>query len=149
MKEILVDLDVFAAIWAARRSPEASENDILRRILLGQKEVKNSNKERLDPTCDATQEAKVNVNYKIRWIDDVLDAFRRVGGEAELATIYKLVAEARNSRGEKQISTTEATVRRVIEEHSSDSENFGRNASAPDYFAKVGRGRWRLRARGK
>jgi hypothetical protein len=146
MREILIDLDVYSAIWAARRSPEANENDVLRRIFFDLKEVKTSISGADVPIVLEQVEIKMNMNYKIRWIDDVLEALRRLGGESDLAAIYKVVSDIRESRGEKSIATLEATVRRSIEEHSSDSDNFGRNASAPNYFAKVGRGRWRLRS---
>jgi len=147
MREIAVDLDVYSAIWAARLPPEANENDVLRRILLEPLEVKTSLGSALKKDGKPIQETKMNATYRIRWIDDVLEAFRRHGGEADLASIYSAVSDIRKGRGEKQIKTLDATVRRAIEEHSSDSDNFGRNASAPDYFTKVDRGRWRLRTK--
>lgn len=149
MRSIDVDTDVFAAIWALRHPPEVSENDILRRVLLGKKELNNSkilhNEPRDSAHGNEAREVTMTGSYKVRWIDDVLTAFHRLGGEVDLAQVYRLVDKLRVERGERQIKTLEATVRRVIEEHSSDSDNFGRNVSAPDHFAKVGRGRWRLR----
>ena len=144
MREISVDLDVFSAIWAKRIAPESTENEILRRLLsVGEKEVKTSGRPSGQQWQQPTEQKEklMRTSFKIRWIDDVLGAFQLCGGEADLASIYRHVDEIRRDRGEKPIKTLEATVRRTIEDHSSDSDNF----RAHDYFEKVERGRWRLR----
>lgn len=145
MKEISVDIDVYSAIWAQRRSPEQNENEILRRILVS-KEVKISDLPASQTSRQNTHPANYPVfSAKVRWIDDVVSAFRQAGGEADLSEAYKIVGRIRADRGEIQKKTHDAIIRRSIEEHSSDSENFTRNNSSQDLFAKVGRGRWRLR----
>lgn len=140
MRQIQVDLDVYARIWANREAPEKTENEILRRLLDVNNEVYTSN------VCSAisgetAKKVEEKMTYKIRWIDDVVEAFRKLGGESDLAPIYKAVERIRSDRGEKSIKTVEATIRRTIEDHSSDSDNF----RSHDYFARVGRGRWKLR----
>lgn len=78
---------------------------------------------------------------KIRWVDDVRAALVSLGGEASLNEIYKTVRRLRAEGGRSVPSSLAATIRRTIEDHSSDSENFRGN----DYFQKVERGVWGLR----
>ncbi|WP_448581770.1 hypothetical protein [Thermaurantiacus sp.] len=172
MREILVSVDVFAAIWALRRPGEQTENDVLRRILGVKPLVADSNRglpvenpsarlqERsaldIAPTIDdhlegKSSELKGRVETfggevgmgKVRWVDDIHKAFYDLGGRASLHAIYKHVAAQRRAAGRSVPKTLEATIRRTIEDHSSDSANF----RGVDLFAKVGRGEWALRTR--
>lgn len=78
------------------------------------------------------------------WRDDIVTALRDLGGVAQLNDIYAQLD--RSLPRERKTATWEASVRRTIEQHSSDTESYaGRN---PDLFYSVdgiGRGRWGLR----
>ena len=145
MREIKVDMDVFAAIWKQRVAGENSENEILRRLLLNEpysdqqgspvkKEVKNSR-------IHDENALQYQTMGKIRWVDDIKAALIELGGEATLQEIYKKVKDIRLRSGRSWTAAAEATIRRTIEDHSSDSENF----RGDDIFKKIGRGKWALR----
>ena len=120
MKQIDVDFDVFSRIWVERKDNEFSENDVLRRLLLGErgtgqqspnvlmpggaesetlqhiaeyKEVKTSN----GKTESDVEKGELEVG-KIRWVDDIRTVLRLLGGQADLHTIYKEVEKRRRSR---------------------------------------------------
>ena len=168
MRSIDVSTGVFSMIWAQRSDGEETENDILQRILSefsskvapgnrdlgeaintdldrgrvsgstidgGHLELKGSDK---SPPHFA--DTKVPVG-KIRWVDDVFEAMSRLGGRSTLNSIYKEVELIRIAGGRSIPKTLEATIRRTIEDHSSDSENH----RGPDLFAKIGRGEWEIR----
>lgn len=82
-----------------------------------------------------------NFSGKIRWVDDVRASLVALGGSASLHAIYRDV-EARRRKGNRSLPRTlEATVRRTLEDHSSDSANF----RSADLFKNIGRGEWALR----
>lgn len=58
------------------------------------------------------------------WKDDVRSALQRLGGRAPLSRIYEEVAMVRSAAGRSIPPSLEATVRRTLEDHSSDSENY-------------------------
>ena len=78
---------------------------------------------------------------KVRWVDDIVSGLKLLGGEASLHEIYKTVERIRFSNARTIPRTFEATIRRTIEDHSSDSEIF----KGEDIFRKFSRGRWALR----
>ena len=81
---------------------------------------------------------------RMRWKDWIVRALENLGGEASYADLY---AELRRIRPPPFSTSWDATVRNVIESHSSDSDNF--RAGRDDLFRSVGglgRGRWGLRA---
>lgn len=83
---------------------------------------------------------------KVRWCDDVHDALQVLGGEASLGAIYKEVERIRRKAGRSVPPSIEATIRRTLEDFSSDSENF----RGEDWFAMPegkGSGVWALRKR--
>lgn len=74
------------------------------------------------------------------WKNDIIDAPTNLGGEAALKDIYREVERLRSPLP----PSWKAIVRRTIETHSSDSENF----KGSDVFrstAGLGQGRWALR----
>jgi predicted HNH restriction endonuclease len=78
------------------------------------------------------------------WVEDVILALRNLGGVAAYADLYREIERVRPS--EQLTPTWEATVRRTIQQHSSDSEAF---EGAEDLFYSVdgiGEGRWGLRS---
>lgn len=168
MKSIDVDTDVFARIWSLRKQGEGCENDVLRRVLLSSEhrggtrnaESKGHGTEADDGIVrtsalvtgetlevetsenrDAEEKLGVIGMGKIRWVDDVRTALDALGGKASLHRIYREVERIRKA-GERSVpKTLEATIRRTLEDHSSDSANF----RGADLFANVGRGEWALR----
>ena len=58
------------------------------------------------------------------WRDDVRSALQRLGGRASLSRIYREVGAVRSAAGRSIPPSLEATVRRTLEDHSSDSENY-------------------------
>ena len=82
------------------------------------------------------------------WIDYILEAFRNLGGEARLSEIYDEVKKLRLANSASLSRTWKATVRREIEQNSSDSEAFVGNRGDLFYAPKgKGRGVWALRKR--
>lgn len=172
MREILVSIEVFAAIWALRRPGEQTENDILRRVIGEFSALAASHRHSLKgdtsvspqewpaahvaPLNDDTKEGKrskwsaaversegeVGMG-KLRWVDDVYQVLCDLGGRASLHQIYKHVAAQRSAAGRSVPKTLDAIIRRTIEDHSSDSANF----RGIDLFTNVGRGEWAIRAR--
>jgi hypothetical protein len=81
---------------------------------------------------------------KIRWCDDVKSALTRLRGRASLHSIYREVEKIRLENGRSVPPSLEATVRRTLEDFSSDSENF----RGEDWFKiaeSKGSGIWALR----
>lgn len=58
------------------------------------------------------------------WRDDVRTALQRLGGRSSLSRIYREVQAVRTAAGRSIPPSLEATVRRTLEDHSSDSENY-------------------------
>jgi hypothetical protein len=79
------------------------------------------------------------------WRDDVRASLQRLGGRSSLFRIYKEVEAVRTAAGRSVPPSLEATVRRTLEDHSSDSENY---RGGPDLFCVPegkGAGVWGLR----
>jgi hypothetical protein len=172
MREISISIDVFAAIWAIRKPHENNEDDILSRVMteyLALSRPTEANlmtsrgdlakplaatvaslpvSRRLEEKSSEKEDVHVSLSNelemgKVRWVDDVQLALRALGGSASLHTIYKEVGRRRREGNRSLPRTLEATVRRTLEDHSSDSANF----KGEDLFANVGRGEWALRRR--
>lgn len=77
----------------------------------------------------------------MRWVDDIVTALKRLGGEASLDEIYRTTKAIRQGAGRSLPPTFEAVIRRTLEDHSSDSANY----RAEDLFRLAGRGMWALR----
>jgi hypothetical protein len=121
MRRIRISTGVFAAIWSNRQDNEHTEDDILKRLLLGddiKKEFNNSPREGLRvPTIGSAK-------GKVRWVDDVESALVELGGQAHLSKIYPAVWRIRSSAGRSLPKAFEQVVRKELETHSSDSEAF-------------------------
>jgi hypothetical protein len=79
------------------------------------------------------------------WRDDVRASLEKLGGQASLHRIYKEVEVVRSKALRSVPPSLEATVRRTLEDHSSDSENY---RGGPDLFCMPqgkGAGVWALR----
>ncbi len=173
MRQIEVDIDVFAEIWRRRDLGETNENSIIRRILGldAQEEViinstvgsplPNNSKSPMSAD-DHTILEVLSSNFeagklidqggdgvtlgaktgKIRWVDDIYNSLKVLGGTAPLSQIYNHVKETRKKNGRTCPPTAEAVIRRTLEDHSSDSANW----RSDDLFKLVGRGEWSLRS---
>lgn len=75
------------------------------------------------------------------WVDSIVEAMQIFGGDAHYSDLYPLVMNIRRSRGLSIPPTFEETVRRSIQDHSSDSQGF----KGIDIFKKMGKGHWGLR----
>jgi hypothetical protein len=78
------------------------------------------------------------------WVEDLVDHFRELGGEAHYSDLYRHIEQ--NTRRPLGRSW-QAVVRRTIEEHSSDSTIWAKR-KLPDLFRSVnglGQGTWALR----
>lgn len=147
-RQIEVTADVFHLIWSNWREGDTDENSILKRVLSQPNSATGNKLARIKEDSIYNKEKDTNRNAvvdigKIRWVDDVRQAFRALGGEADLAAVYPLVERLRRDAGRSTVRSLEATVRQTIEAHSSDSMNF--KPGNGDYFRHVGRGRWALR----
>jgi hypothetical protein len=153
-RQITVTTEVFARIWSLRGENEETENDILARVLAGLTNWNDPGGKPPTPIADAQKEVfsskkplyndqplKTNAVGKVRWVDDIVVALQELGGQATLQRIYQQVRTNRKAQRRSVPRTIEATVRRTIEDHSSDSANF----RAADLFQRVSRGEWRLR----
>jgi hypothetical protein len=134
MRPIDISTDTFATIWRLRLPGENTENDVLKRVL-SDFEVQQLRRE------DEMSAGEDEASGKVRWVDDVVAALRRLGGTADLHEIYRVTQGIRSIAGRTLPRTLEATIRRTLEDHSSDSANF----RGTNLFRLVGRGRWALR----
>ena len=169
MRNIDVETNVFALIWALRIDGEESENEILSRVLSNYLSINASeakglateptevslSSESLQKLTDSSESLEVKSSEKtpvqtleketpmgkIRWVDDVFEAIRKLGGSATLHSIYKEVEMTRQTAGRSVPKSLDATIRRTLEDHSSDSANY----RGTDLFANVGRGEWAIR----
>lgn len=137
MRLIEISTEVFAAIWAMRCEGEEDENSILRRVLA---EAKQQQPKALGRE-QANLKEGVEMFGKVRWVDDIITALRELGGEATLRDIYDAVRLRRKVAGRSVTREYKATIRRTLEDHSSDSANH----RADDLFALIDRGVWALR----
>jgi hypothetical protein len=74
----------------------------------------------------------------MRWLDEIRAALGALGGAARYADLYEYIARTTDR---ELTAEWKATVRRTIEDHSSDSLNH----RAADVFQKLGHGHWGLR----
>lgn len=159
--------DVIHKIWAFWKEPDADEDAILRRVLSQlssaavadlkaitrtqpeQNNVPNEEKIYKYPEIDEVKEEIAMVDWrhpptlgKIRWVDDIRAALLEIGGEADLAQIYRVVERIRKDAGRSVPRSLDATVRQSIESHCPTSENY-REVNGR-YFEHIDRGRYRL-----
>jgi hypothetical protein len=100
----------------------------------------------LNPVRSQTAELKLSeINSDATWRDDVRASLERLSGRAFLSGIYREVKAIRQTAGRSVPPSLEATIRRTLEDHSSDSENY---RGGPDLFYMPegkGAGVWALR----
>jgi hypothetical protein len=141
MRTIEISTEVFARIWALRAGGEETEDDILQRVLhSGSLPALEAT-----PKSSARPQPPEKRRSNVLWRDDVIAALDRLGGEADLPEIYRVVTDIRRSAGRTLPPSTDAVIRRELENNSSDSESF---TAQRDLFRSVngiGGGRWALR----
>lgn len=76
----------------------------------------------------------------MKWIDIIVEAFQALNGSASLQDLYTYIEK---NPKRKLTKSYQATIRKEIETHSSESKNYNKNN--PDLFANVGHGKWKLR----
>jgi hypothetical protein len=101
-------------------------------------------KSRSEPTSPAPRDNGGDTDQT--WRDDVRRALVELGGKSSLGEIYRVVARIRREAGRSVPQSIEATIRRTLEDHSSDSENY-RPGRADLFWMPEGRGKgiWALR----
>ncbi|MBV1917557.1 MAG: hypothetical protein KUG65_05795 [Sphingomonadaceae bacterium] len=147
MRTIEISTEVFAELWALRGPGEESENEILERVL----EV-NAHRKIQEGQEQEAMVAKKGYMYRgprtwsqPTWATDLAESLEELGGTAKLQEIYDVVRRIRKAAGRSLPPSLKATVRRTLENHSSDSENYTGGA---DLFAMPdgkGAGVWSLR----
>jgi hypothetical protein len=150
MREIEIDTEVFAKIWSHRLGGEESENEILRRLLVAERRDRVQRMQAEPATAGIAQvgggaDAAVR-GGRAKWRDDVRRALEELGGNAALADIYDRVRSIRRRAGRSLPISTEAVIRRELENNSSDSESWTRER---DWFAMPhgkGAGYWALKS---
>jgi hypothetical protein len=137
MRQIEVSTNVYALIWSLRKHGEESEDDILARVL----PLIDLEGSPLPSMGKAAIASGVKGEGKMRWVDDIVTALNRLGGKGSLDEIYRTTKAIRQSAGRSLTRQWQATIRRTLEDHSSDSANY----RAENLFRIVGRGVWALR----
>lgn len=136
MRTIEVSTEVFALIWAARQQGEETEDAILLRLL----GPKNQDQKKV-PQIGNEPRRRSNV----LWRDDIIDGISRLGGEADLHEIYRVVKDIRTKAGRSIPPSVDAVIRRELENNSSDSESFTGHRNLFRSVNGIGGGRWALR----
>lgn len=89
----------------------------------------------------------VNDKIQLSWVEEIAEALEELGGSGTLSQINAKIQERRQSLS----ATWEATVRRTIQENSSDTDTYlNRGGERKDLFFSVdglGSGVWGLRSR--
>ncbi|MED5545158.1 MAG: hypothetical protein VYD90_07895 [Pseudomonadota bacterium] len=151
MRTIEVNTAVYSAIWGLRQEGEETENDILARVLGKRDPEKGQSKSMLEPID--TSKSYFNRGPRTwsqpTWATDLAEVLEELGGKAPLQDIYDAVRKKRKIAGRSIPPSLTATVRRTLENHSSDSHNYTGGA---DLFAMPegkGAGIWSLRCQGR
>lgn len=89
---------------------------------------------------------EIKMNSDGTWRDDVRIALVALGGRASLNKIYNEVEKIRMEAGRSVPRTLQATIRRTLEDHSSDSQNY--RGTFDLFFMPEGKGEgiWALRS---
>lgn len=82
---------------------------------------------------------------KDTWLNITIQAMEDIGGYGHLEDIKKQIKIIANEKNKKITPKWDATIRKVIEEHSSDSANFNKRKDI--FYSKegIGKGVWGIR----
>jgi hypothetical protein len=145
VRTISISTEVFSRLWALRIEGEEDENAILQRVL-------RSDALPISPAI--AKPAAPKPHYYDRgprtwnqptWATDIADVLKARGGRARLQQIYDDVEKLRRAAGRSLPKSLEATVRRTLENHSSDSNNYMGGADLFEMPDGKGAGVWALR----
>lgn len=149
MRVIEVSTAVYSLIWSLREDGEETEDGILARVLQQNKPAKLDS---VAPTSPIP--SVIRANYFDRgprtwsqptWATDLAEVLEELGGKARLQEIYDSVREKRKAAGRSLPPSLTATVRRTLENHSSDSHNYTGGADLFSMPEGKGAGIWALR----
>ena len=122
MRNIDVSTDIYAMIWQLRMPGEESENAILDRIL------GNALAATRDSRAAAPHSPSVEEEYPMirrhTWASDLVRSLKVLGGTAPLPRIYDTLERLRRLEGRSLPRTLQATARRTLASHSSDSPHY-------------------------
>jgi hypothetical protein len=141
VRTIEIDTEVFSRIWAHRLEGEETENEILRRLLGSARQKARST----IVTKQPAEEPAVAAGARAKWRDDIMQGLTELGGTAALGDIYMKVRAIRRRAGRSLPPSTEAVIRRELENNSSDSDSFTHDR---DWFSMPngkGAGIWSIR----
>jgi hypothetical protein len=82
----------------------------------------------------------------VTWRDDVERALQQLGGKASLDLIYRTVEQIRKAGRRSVPPSLDATIRRTLEDHSSDSANYRGGLDIFCMSEGKGAGMWALRS---
>lgn len=148
MRQIEISTDVFSRIWSLRIENEENEDAILRRILSANDPLDEAPKQPRPELPDSRQpfyERGPRTWSQPTWATDLAEVLLALGGKAHLSRIYRDVEAMRQEAGRSVPSSLEATVRRTLENHSSDSRNYTGGADLFYMPEGKGSGIWALR----
>lgn len=152
MRGIEVSTEVFARIWALREEGEETENAVLKRVLaMVPSSPSDAALPALAPSIVQTPTAKPFYDRGPRtwsqptWATDLAEVLEALGGRARLQQIYDEVEKLRRREGRSVPTQLGATVRRTLENHSSDSHNYTGGADLFSMPDGKGAGVWALR----
>lgn len=77
------------------------------------------------------------------WVNDIIEALNILGGDAKYNDIYQKTEKIRISKNRSHPPSIKATIRRTVEDHSSESANF-RGVDVFYSIAGLGKGHWGL-----
>jgi hypothetical protein len=164
MKQIDVDVEVFAYIWSNRQPAEMDENAVLRRLLLSDREYIEEPPQMPSNAAGSAESLEEKLEEVIltppstvlprgkgawsgpTWLSDVFDALCALGGSADLDEIYRSVRALRRKAGRTLPVSTDAVIRKTLEENSSDSDAHRGYRDIFEMPHGRGRGFWAIRA---
>ena len=151
MRTISVSNETYGKIWSSSREGDENEDDILRRIFAEREEIAGEVAE-IDHVETKTIQVRSHERTitiprtgKITWIDDVALALHQIGGRGHLADIYASVRKLRSRGGRTLPPSTDAVIRKTLEENSSDSDAYRGGLDLFSLPEEKGRGIWALR----
>lgn len=151
MRTIDVSTEVFARIWALRADGEESEDVILSRVLQrGSSQAApvaslTPGPNAMPATPKAFYDRGPRTWTQPTWATDLAEVLIGLGGRARLPQIYEAVEKLRRKEGRSVPPQLGATVRRTLENHSSDSHNYRGGADLFCMPEGKGAGVWALR----
>ena len=121
MRNIDVTTDIYAMIWRLRMPGEESENAILERVLGSALEATGS---RPATTPHSPADEDYAMVRRATWASDLIRSLKVLGGKAPLPRIYETLERIRRLEGRSLPRTLQATARRTLANHSSDSPHY-------------------------